>query len=185
MLPPPMNVVAMVEESYPFVRSRAPKIAVPTRTSVAPSRIASSRSADIPIDSVSTGSPEVLQASRHERNTRNCARLRAAGARISKVASVVPARHVVVAGVSNWGAYGIVVELARLSRRPLLHTAEEERQMVRACVAAGAVDGITRKREATVDALPLEAHAGMVELMRLIQDSTPHGGKAPHGGKTR
>jgi hypothetical protein len=49
--------------------------------------------------------------------------------------------------------------------------------MVRACVAAGAVDGITRKREATVDALPLEAHAGMVELMRLIQDSTPHGGK--------
>ena len=53
----------------------------------------------------------------------------------------------------------------------------EERRMVRACVAAGAVDGITRKREATVDALPLEAHAGMVELMRLIQDSTPHGGK--------
>jgi hypothetical protein len=105
------------------------------------------------------------------------ARLRGAGARIRKVASVVPARHVVVAGVSNWGAYGIVVELAGLSKRPLLHTAEEERQMVRACVAAGAVDGITRKREATVDALPLEAHAGMVELMRLIQDSTPHGGK--------
>jgi hypothetical protein len=105
------------------------------------------------------------------------ARLRHAGAHIRKVASVVPARHVVVAGVSNWGAYGIVVELARLSKRPLLHTADDERRMVRACVAAGAVDGITRKREATVDALPLEAHAGMVELMRLIQDSTPHGGK--------
>jgi hypothetical protein len=78
--------------------------------------------------------------------------------------------------VSNWGAYGIVVELARLSKRPLLHTAEEERGMIRACVAAGAVDGITRKREATVDALPLEAHAGMVELLRLVQDSTSHGG---------
>jgi D-glutamate cyclase-like protein len=99
-----------------------------------------------------------------------------AGARIRKVASVVPARYPVVAGVSNWGAYGIVVELARLSKRPLLHTAEDERRMVRACVEAGAVDGITRKREATVDALPLEAHAGMVELLRLIQDSTPHGG---------
>ena len=104
------------------------------------------------------------------------ARLARAGARLGKVASVVPARHVVVAGVSNWGAYGIVVELARLSKRPLLHTAEEERCMIRACVAAGAVDGITRKREATVDALPLEAHAGMVELMRLIQESTSHGG---------
>ena len=104
------------------------------------------------------------------------ARLSRAGARIRKVASVVPARHPVVAGVSNWGAYGIVVELARLAKRPLLHTAEEERRMVHACVEAGAVDGITRKRAATVDALPLEAHAGMVELLRLIQDSTPHGG---------
>lgn len=105
------------------------------------------------------------------------ASLRRAGGRIRKVASVVAARHVVVAGVSNWGAYGIVVELARLSKRPLLHTADEERRMVRGCVAAGAVDGITRERAATVDALPLEAHVGMVELMRLIQDSTPHGGK--------
>jgi len=103
-------------------------------------------------------------------------RLSRAGARIGKVASVVAARHPVVAGVSNWGAYGIVAELARLSKRPLLHTAEEERRMVRACVEAGAVDGITRKRAATVDALPLEAHAGMVELLRLLQDSTPHGG---------
>jgi len=105
------------------------------------------------------------------------ARLRRAGAQVRKVASVVPARHVVVAGVSNWGAYGIVVEMARLAKRPLLHTADEERRMVRACVAAGAVDGVTRKREATVDALPLEAHAGMVELLGLIQDSTSHGGK--------
>jgi len=104
------------------------------------------------------------------------ARLARAGPRVAKVASVVAVRHVVVAGVSNWGAYGIVVELARLSKRPLLHTAEEERGMIRACVAAGAVDGITRKREATVDALPLEAHAGMVELLRLVQDSTSHGG---------
>jgi D-glutamate cyclase-like protein len=104
------------------------------------------------------------------------ARLARGGPRLSRVASVVAARYAVVAGVSNWGAYGVVVELARLSKRPLLHTAEEERGMIRACVAAGAVDGITRKREATVDALPLEAHAGMVELMRLIQESTSHGG---------
>jgi D-glutamate cyclase-like protein len=99
-----------------------------------------------------------------------------AGVQIRRVASVVPARHVVASGVSNWGAYGIVVELARLSKRPLLHTAEDERRMVRACVEAGAVDGITRKREATVDALPLEAHAAMVELLGLIQHSTFHGG---------
>jgi hypothetical protein len=82
----------------------------------------------------------------------------------------------VVAGVSNWGAYGIVVELSRLARRPLLHTGDDERRMIEACVKAGAVDGITRKHEATVDALPVEAHVGMVELLRLLETQSPHGG---------
>jgi hypothetical protein len=104
------------------------------------------------------------------------ARLAGAGPRIRKVASVVSARHPVVAGVSNWGAYGIVVELSRLARRPLLHTGEEERRMIEACVKAGAVDGITRKHEATVDALPVEAHVGMVELLRLMENPSSHGG---------
>jgi len=105
------------------------------------------------------------------------ARLARAGARINRVASVVSARHAVVAGVSNWGAYGIVAELGRLTRRALLHSGDEERRMIEACVKAGAVDGITRKHEATVDALPLEAHVGMVELLRLMESSSSHGGK--------
>jgi len=104
------------------------------------------------------------------------ARLRRAGPRIARVASIVSARHTVVAGVSNWGAYGIVVELSRLARRQLLHTPDEERRMIEACVKAGAVDGITRKHEPTVDALPLEAHAGMVELLRLLENTASHGG---------
>jgi hypothetical protein len=104
------------------------------------------------------------------------ARLVRAGPRIRQAATVVAARHVVVAGVSNWGAYGIVVELARLVRRPLLHTGDEERRMIEACVKAGAVDGITWKHEATVDALPVEAHVGMVELLRLMENPSSHGG---------
>ena len=103
-------------------------------------------------------------------------RLVRAGPRIRQAATVVAARHVVVAGVSNWGANGIVVELARLARRPLLHTGDEERRMIEACVKAGAVDGITWKHEATVDALPVEAHVGMVELLRLMENPSSHGG---------
>jgi len=38
------------------------------------------------------------------------------------------------------------------------------------------VDGITRKHEATVDALPVEAHVGMVELLRLMENPSSHGG---------
>ena len=42
--------------------------------------------------------------------------------------------------------------------------------MVQACVDAGAVDGLTRRAEPTVDGLPLEAHVGMLELLRLFTD---------------
>jgi hypothetical protein len=79
-----------------------------------------------------------------------------------------------VAGVSNWGVP--IFRASRLARRPLLHTGDEERRMIEACMKAGAVDGITRKHEATVDALPVEAHVGMVELLRLMENPSSHGG---------
>src|SRR5438105_3637078 len=85
-----------------------------------------------------------------------------------RIASVVPVDHLVVAGVSNWGAYGIVAHLGRLAGRNLLHSGADERRLIEACVRAGAVDGITRRREATVDGVPLAAHAGIVELMNAL-----------------
>ena len=104
------------------------------------------------------------------------ARVARAGAIFRAIASVVKVRHLVVAGVSNWGAYGVVTELARLAGRPLLHTAEEEEAMVRACVDAGAVDGLTRRAEPTVDGLPLPAHIGMLELLRTLESPRSTGG---------
>ena len=85
----------------------------------------------------------------------------------ARIATVVPADHLVVAGVSNWGGYGIVAALGRLSGEDLLHTPEIERRLIAACVAAGGCDGITRRREPTVDGLSADAHAGIVELLRL------------------
>jgi hypothetical protein len=93
------------------------------------------------------------------------ARLARAGALMARIASTVTVDHLVVAGVSNWGAYGIVAHLGRAAGRPLLHTPAEERRLVTACVEAGAHDGVTRRREATVDALPLDAHAAFVALL--------------------
>ena len=93
------------------------------------------------------------------------ARVARGGALMARIASTVTVDHLVVAGVSNWGAYGIVAHLGRLAGRPLLHTPTEERALVAACVQAGAHDGVTRRREATVDALPLEAHAAVVALL--------------------
>jgi len=93
------------------------------------------------------------------------ARLAREGALMARIASTVRVRHLVVAGVSNWGAYGIVAALSRLSGQSLLHSPAQERRLIEACVDAGAVDGITRRPEATVDGLPLEAHAGFVALL--------------------
>jgi hypothetical protein len=96
------------------------------------------------------------------------ARIVRGGGVLPRIASVVRVDHLVVAGTSNWGAYGIVAELSRRAGRDLLHGAEDERAMIDACVAAGAVDGLTGRREATVDGLPLAVHVGILELLRLF-----------------
>jgi hypothetical protein len=108
-------------------------------------------------------------------------RVAGAGPVFRAIASVVSVKHLVVAGVSNWGAYGVVAELARLTGRPLLHTGPEEEAMVRACVDAGAVDGLTFRAEPTVDGLPLPAHIGMLELLRTLESrmESPRGPGGP------
>jgi hypothetical protein len=99
------------------------------------------------------------------------ARFAKAGALAARIGSVVRVDHLVVAGVSNWGAYGIVAHLGRLAGRPLLHTPDDERRLVAACVAAGACDGVSRRREPTVDGLPLDAHAALVALLGLATNA--------------
>ena len=92
-------------------------------------------------------------------------RRRAAQVLGDDTASVVPAHHLVVAGVSNWGAYGLAAYLSLLAGRSLGHTSEEEERMLRAMVAAGAVDGITGEATPTVDGLPLALHTGWVQCL--------------------
>ena len=87
------------------------------------------------------------------------------GPLMARIAATVKVDHLVVAGVSNWGAYGIVAQLGRLAGMPLVHTPVLERRMIEACVKAGGHDGLTRRREATVDGLPLDTHAAIVELL--------------------
>jgi hypothetical protein len=85
------------------------------------------------------------------------------------LATVTKVKMLVTAAVANWGAYGIVTCLAALRQQPdLLHSAATELQMLEACVRAGAADGITGRREATVDALPAAVHASIVELLHAL-----------------
>ena len=59
--------------------------------------------------------------------------------------------------VSNWGAYALVAALSSLAGTWLGQTAEEERAMLEALRACGAVDGVSKQSALSVDGLDLEA----------------------------
>lgn len=87
----------------------------------------------------------------------------------ARIACTVPTDQLIVAGVSNWGAYGLAGALSNLRGRDLLPSAEAARDAVLRTVAAGAVDGATRRFGPTVDGQPLEASIAMLsEIRRLV-----------------
>lgn len=74
-----------------------------------------------------------------------------------KIACRVPTDHLIVAGVSNWGAYALaagVFVLRRVTPPPDLFDPETELRILEVMVKEGPlVDGVTGKQTATVDGL--------------------------------
>ncbi|WP_084460371.1 DUF4392 domain-containing protein [Aminiphilus circumscriptus] len=95
--------------------------------------------------------------------------------------SVVAADVALPVDVSNWGGYGLAVLLSLRSGRRLGHLPGEEQAMLRALVAAGAVDGVTKRCELSVDGLPLLEHCRLVwrlenlRIRRGIEKELPEG----------
>ena len=79
------------------------------------------------------------------------------------VACRVPTDHLIVAGVSNWGAYALAAGVALLRGQrldPELFDVERERELLRVMVEEGPlVDGVTAQRTVTVDGLSFERYA--------------------------
>lgn len=92
----------------------------------------------------------------------------------AEIACVTSCDHLVVAGVSNWGAYGLMAALAvlRADWRPVLGTfltAERDLAVTRAVVdKAGAVDGVSARAEPTVDGFGPEVHGPLVDELGRI-----------------
>ena len=76
------------------------------------------------------------------------------------IACRVATDHLIVAGISNWGAYALVAGVALLRGRrlpPSLFEAERERELLRVMVEEGPlVDGITARPTVSVDGLSFE-----------------------------
>ena len=70
--------------------------------------------------------------------------------------SVTATTRLVIASVSNWGAWGVIAAMSKIRQQNLLPTVSEARELLLQTVALGAVDGTTGKRTESVDGFPLK-----------------------------
>lgn len=82
------------------------------------------------------------------------------------IACVTPTDYLVVSGVSNWAAHGICACLSLLVKDNLMMEESVERELLKAIVRCGAVDGCTLKREETVDSLKARDYFEVVNRLR-------------------
>jgi hypothetical protein len=86
----------------------------------------------------------------------------------------IPTDYTILAGVSNWAAYAFALSVACLRGRfDLLAgwTADNQRTLIETLVRdSAAVDGVTKRHEATVDGLSLGEYLGpLAEMLHLVQ----------------
>jgi hypothetical protein len=96
------------------------------------------------------------------------------------IGCVVPADFLIAAGVSHWGAYALLAALAILRldwTEAMLSglTTEVDQSVVEALIRDGpAVDGVSLRREATIDALEMSAHREvMVAIQEIVNEQSP------------
>jgi hypothetical protein len=90
-----------------------------------------------------------------------------------RIHCVVRCDHLIVAGISNWGALGLLLAVGEVCRvsdgaAVVCVSAECHRRAVEACVAAGAVDGTLGQSVASVDGLGLREHDAVIERIRAV-----------------
>lgn len=91
-----------------------------------------------------------------------------------RIACITSCDHLIVAGVSNWGAYGLMAALSLLrtdwaDTLARFLSAERDLTVTQAIVVnAGAVDGVTARNEATVDGFGPDVHGALIDDLRRI-----------------
>jgi hypothetical protein len=90
-----------------------------------------------------------------------------------RIACRVACDHLLLAGVSDWGAYGLALATALLrgaAGEAAAWDAASQGELIRTLVErAGAVDGVTGQHSATVDGLDLDVYlAALVRLREVL-----------------
>jgi D-glutamate cyclase len=97
-------------------------------------------------------------------------------ARGGRIACRVPTTHLIVAGISNWGAYGLAfaVTLLRQGKWTELLSEVKEQSILQAMVEQGPlVDGVTGTQTISVDGLPFERYAGPLRNFQALAAGQP------------
>ena len=87
--------------------------------------------------------------------------------RLPKNPAIAKVDRLVIASVSNWGGYGLVAALSRLTGRDLLPTVEHETRLIHRMVEMGVVDGTTGDAVPRVDGFSAEENGAVLEQLRL------------------
>lgn len=84
------------------------------------------------------------------------------------ICSQFEADNLIVAGVSNWGAFGICVGLCITNNNMLMYDEETYEEILKEIVKAGAVDGYSKVNETTVDGLTYEENLQVYIKLKLL-----------------
>ena len=79
--------------------------------------------------------------------------------------------RLVIASVSNWGGYGLVAALSRISGKNLLPSVESETAMLHGMIEAGVVDGTTGNAVPTVDNFSAEENGALLDRLHRAVES--------------
>lgn len=93
---------------------------------------------------------------------------------IAKKLSLVPCAvgvdHLIIATVSNWGAYALVAYLQELTGEPVLLSYDRIRRYLTSIVARGSVDGTNGRCVPTVDGFSLEIEKEILDALHQQAD---------------
>ena len=85
------------------------------------------------------------------------------------IAAVSKVKLLVVASVSNWGAYGIEACIEALTgKRGVLHNPQLEKNVLKSIFKAGAVDGASCQNKPLVDGIPHQIHSSVISMLKAL-----------------
>ena len=77
--------------------------------------------------------------------------------------TTVEVDELIIASVSNWGAYGLIAAISSIKDQNLLVSVEEEMEIINVLVGLGVVDGMSGKPESFVDGFDLDSNSKILQ----------------------